>query len=218
MPDRILGPVLRTFEKLYRFPSAQKGSPSEVEMDLPIQVVHDASRLPVFSSAIAPINDGFWIQTGRHAHVAVGGLISTLSIFDNSLPVANGFPATLDKKETAAWYWDSWLMCSDGGDFNYGIDALQHGSATVGRYVSGASLQRRILHYWDDVVNTMGVQDSNERPDRPPYPIRLLTNPNSTVSAFWWIQTAADNAGTNNIDFNALWWLGPIGVGPPGYP
>jgi len=215
MADKILGTLLRALERVYKFPSAQKGSPDSFELDLPIQPIHDLSKMAILGSGIAPINDGYWIQTARHAHVAVGQLTSTPSPFDNSLPVANGFPATRSQRDLAWWMIDSWSYNDDFGDFSDARDAINHGSATVGPYAVGAQLRRRILHYWSTRAGSDNLQDSDLYVVDTGFPLRVLENQISTISAFWYLLSNSQNVGTVNIDFNMLFWMGPPGVCPP---
>lgn len=215
MADRILGTLLKALERVYRFPSAQKGAPDSVELDLPIQTVHDLSNIAEYGSGLAPINDGFWVFTNRHVHAAGGTLVNTPTPFDTSLPVANGFPANRGGgiTEMVWWFYNTWCETSSGGNYSSSRDYIVHGSATVGPYVTGASLQKMLLHYWIGQQEGSCVEDSDSLVWKQ-WPIRVLQNPSSTISAYWRCQSVS--TGATNIDFNMMCWFGPKGILAPG--
>jgi len=214
MADRILGTLLKSLERVYRFPSAQKGSPSDFELDLPIQPVHDMSQMAEVGSGVSPVNDGLWVFTRRHEHVANGTISSTPSVWDTSIPVANGFirPA---QTEYAWWIFDSWCYGDDQVDYSAAYDGIAHGSASVGPYIAGASLQRRMLHYWTTITANGGIQGATEW-NPIPYPIRVLDNQVATISSYWFLMSTAAVGGTINVDFNMMFGMWPRGVLAPG--
>ena len=217
MADRILGRLLKPLEKVYRFVGAQKGAPDTFELDLPIQPVHDLSRMAGIRSSVGPINDGFWNFTARHVHAGAGTITSTPSPWTSS--VANGFPASRggSAPEIAWWIYNIWVIASNS-NVSSGFAAVIHGSATVGPYVAGGSPKGEPLFWGIRRFGGLTATDQVMGHDADeyltvPWPIRVMDNPDGILPAYMWYQSTT--AGVGNVDFNQKLWFGPSGVLPP---
>jgi len=218
MADRILGRLLRPLEKVYKFPGAQKGAPDSFELDLPIQPVHDVSRMASVRSATGPINDGFWNFTSRIVHAGASILSTTPSPWSAS--VANGFPEDRggNAPEVAWWIYNIWVTLSSNSLVNLGA-AVVHGSATVGPYITGASAKMQPLIYCETsapygVGTDRWALEKSTIQATPNFPLRVMDNPSGLLPAYNWYQS--QSTGPMNVDFNQQMWMGPAGVMPPG--
>jgi len=216
MPDPILGRVLRGLERVYNFRTSQKGSPDSFELDLPIQPVHDLSSQATIGSGVGP-NDGFWIQCDRHAHVAVGVLETTPS-FRQPDASTNGYPTTpsYDPVPSMVWQYASWVATTTGGaDFSYGIMAGSFQARMSGPVDNGGGVVQGPLWWHGSAI--LGGLIRNELYDQGfrPFPCMMSDIQSGALDFEIYIRSAADNAGTEELHFNTLFWLGPRGVNPP---
>ena len=103
MATSILSRVLQSLQSIYSFPNAQKSAPGDIELDLPIQPVHDVSKLSHIGSALGPLA-GWWIGSTIHTHAAVGTITSTPSPYDGSgAGTSSSYPASISPFEYHAF-------------------------------------------------------------------------------------------------------------------
>lgn len=214
MADRIFAGVLKGLERIYKFPSAQRGAPSDLELDLPIQCVHDMDSLATMGAGVGRQN-GFWVGGGQHAHVGVGTLITTPDPF-NATVAANEFPDPIDARDWSIWIYDVWANADDNADFNYMILSMVQASRARGPWGSGTGsiLRRNILD--GSVVSDEAVIGNTVNYNAVPMPFRIMRNEGGGVGdSFLRFVSAAKVAGTCNIAINYNFWLGPKGLAPP---
>lgn len=214
MPDTYLSRILKGLERMYQFPSAQKGAPSDVELDLPIQVVQDVDGLATMGAGVGRQN-GFWLWNVGITHVATGSIIATPNPF---LPAVagNGFPAIIDARDDSIWLYDIWGNSDDIGDVNSVMVSHAHGSIAVGpsNGVGGPQV-------WQPMFYATASNDSAFTPLStaryfPTWPIRILRNEGGgAADSFMRFRSIADNAGTVTNTMQMMIWLGPKGVSPP---
>jgi len=215
---RIFSGVIRALSNIYQYPDSQKAAPGEIELDLPIQVVHDVSRIATPGAALGE-RSGFWVGGATHAHVATGNLTSTPSPYDNTGTTASStYPTAPDPLEWGAWIYSAWIETNDQVDWNYGTLGINQGIDNLGPAGAGVPIAIQNIVYWNARVNDYPIENSATA-GRFARPIPLLTRipVSGTGRPFLRFLTNADTAGTVTNDMNYLFWMGKRGTLPPGF-
>lgn len=213
MADRILSKVLKALETVYQFPGGQKGAPESMELDLPIQVVHDASSSARIGRAPG-MSDGWWLLEDYHNHLGLGTLVTTPSLRTPGFASSNTYPAPYNKEDLQAWIYDSFVCMDDAGDFALAMSGLQFCNQAIGPVnINGANTPRIPLYYGTAPVSTLVLKGSNQKAE---IPIPYITYPGGNANdSVLYNYSTADNVGTCGISIFTLFWLGPKGTPPP---
>jgi hypothetical protein len=210
----ILGGILRRLESLYTFRSGGASAPSEFEVDLPIQPVHDVGPMAGLGASIGP-NGGFWLSAVQITHTVTGEIN-----FNHSLRydfTASTFPPipSYDSENQWAWVYNVWVGCSDNSDLQYARMAILQSDFSLGSHGGVVPTVGHQVIFDGDTMLFDTVE--NEMQGRPMFPIPMLLGPNadSTTDAFLVVSSRADNAGTLINTFTNLFWVGPKGIHPP---
>lgn len=203
MATKFLARPLQVLDRLYRFLEGQ--SPQLVELDLPVQVVHDVSRQAELGAPVM----GFFIAGQDCVHVGAGVVEEIFNPYDE---VSYLFPNVTD-----LWVW---LVSSFGSSTTSAIDAGSGVTMTIGYVPYGEAIVRRdvLVDVW---TTAYGIHDQNVAPATHAYGLvrnsNVLTTklplpifPGSTVRC----RSVATGALTTRIQ--GLFWAGPMGVLPPG--
>jgi len=211
---KILQPVLKTLEALYRFAGGQNGAPTEMELGLGITPVHDLSRMAEIGAAnVVRASAGYWLASNVHTHTVTGGIQKSLNLV--SPPVASEGYALNERTE---WVWliNCWITADDATDFNHAnvlINNIGNDFFVGPSDVAPAStrfLYARFLSILSGLSQTMaGTGNSNMI--QPVGPIPILS-PQDGIR----FESGSDTAGTVVITFNALLWIGKRNTFPPG--
>jgi len=217
MPVTILSRVLAGLERTYKFKSSQKGAPNDMELDLPIQLVHDLSAEAAMGAGVGPANNGFWIANYGVLHVATGTITTTPDPF-NPVTGANGFPSPIDARDLSIWMYDVWGYTSDGTDLS--SITLQHyqASTAVGpsNAVGGPQVPQIIFRGTSESRNSILMLSTTSGVIAPRYPFRMLRGEGAaTLDSYFKIISAAVGAGTVTNVLQLMLWLGPKGIAPP---
>lgn len=219
MPNRILGSVLKGLETIFQFRGAQKAAPQEMELDLPIQVVADVSRIAGLGAGIG-FFQGFTVFGDVHSHVAVGDIVTTgFPRFPST--AQNGYVDKWDPRNYWGWIYDTWVGDNDDADVDSAFVALVQGQGSIGAINAGSPANVRFPLFAGPSL-AVGVVEDNVIPNDnlqrgPSYPMPLLIRPTelSTNDPFLYFRSSSKNAGTVTITMNTLFWVGPRGALPP---
>lgn len=210
----ILGQVLKALERIYTFRTAQKGSPEEFELDLPIQPVQDLGEIAKLGAAIGP-NGGWWYASTFNVHVVNGSLTSTLDVFAPGA-VENGFPDGFDLSKFQAWVYDSWADVTTEANFNAASAKVTPGLSGFGPTAAGGVGQATKTLWFNVGVYVGGVTGGTTKIfSAPSQPMPLLDAPGAANRSLLVGTSTADVAGILTVRFNWLIWIGPLGVNPP---
>lgn len=205
--------VLTLLEALYRFTSSQDGAPSEFQLGLGIQGVHDLSRMSEFGAAkIVRASAGYWLASCTNTHVAVGDIEQILNIAAPAVP-SEGYLFT--ERDDWAWYVDSWITANDPTDFqaaNILLDNITN-DFFVGPSIGVPNSVERLMYRATAIIAegslTRGGLGVNTLPLTNPV---LILSPQDGIR----FESRSDTAGTVTINFNVLLWIGQRGTMPPG--
>lgn len=217
MATKYLSRVLRGIDDVFNFRSSQKGAPSDVELDLPVQTVLDVGRYADYGAGRFGENFGWWIMGTSNIHTIVGKLIQTLSL-QNAFANLNGYESGWDEDDFMAWVFRAWCTNTDQNDFADCQTMIQNSATSVGP--GGASGQAAVRHMIFRGEASIGVASGDRpifslnEPSESLLPMPILAR-NDIAGANIVMNSNADNAGTVEVDFNLLFWLGPKGVLPP---
>lgn len=223
MATTILSRILRNLKNVYKFPSDQKSAPGDVELDLPIQCVHDMSSISEIGAARG-FSDGWFIAKTIIIHTATGELES--NIFPRSATVRFGVYGAetpiFKASESTLWLFDAWGASDEsvGGDFSSFTSGIRYGAYSVGPAeplgVTSAVFDRMLI-YGTSVraigSSQYGVENSlNEAP----YPLPLPYQETGTLTddPLLYVRSKADGTGT--VEMTWFWLLSnmPKGVRP----
>ena len=214
MANQILASVLRKLSDIYRFKSSGKNSPNELEVDLPIQVVQDVSRMSAIGASIGP-NDGFWISGIEITHVAVGVIT-----FDASMRYAagtiQGYPPipSYDARTQWAWIYGSWCNTTDDPDLLFVSQSVIFSPASLGIIGTAFTAIPRLELYYG-TTGFEGVIYNARYGEMWPVPLLLGLGSDSTDDAYIRCLSRSQNLGTIVNTFGNLIWVGPKGMPPP---
>lgn len=215
MATGILASVLRSLSNVYRFTSGGVSAPSEFELDLPIQGVHDLSTMAGLGAAIGP-SDGFWVQETEFTHVAVGTIIFNASMRFPAT-VYNGYPPipSYNPETQQCWIYQSWGYCTDDSDFNYMLISILHAESSIGPVgTTAVGILPHLIFRSTTVVRNLCLPTHDMLEGRPT-PILLAPQDTSATDAFLECVSVADTLGTTVNTCCNLIWVGPKGVRPP---
>lgn len=201
---RFLQKVLASLDRTYRFDSALRAT-DQVELGLPIQLVHDVSREA--SRGLAAM--GFFISGNDDVHGGAGTIESSWNPYDE----VTAMYGAATSQDLLVWLVDCWGAVSS--------DVLTNAELSVG-YVPWTEMivrRDRIIRRWN---GSAGIYDQNVAPAtlarglvmlaaeqvNPTLPTPIF--PGSTMRQ----QTVMSGAGTVRIE--GLFWVGAIGTVPPG--
>lgn len=201
---RFLRKVLQSLDRTYRFEGADK-APSQLEIGLPIQLVHDVSR----EAALGEAGMGFTISGNDDVHVGAGTVESLSDPYQNLMFYYGG----TTNQDILVWLIDCWCTTS--------ASILSSARLSVGYVPWGSLIVRRdrLIRRW---AGAEGIYDQNVAPATFPYAGLINNNgvpdttmpmpifPGSTMRQ----QTTVTGAGTVRVE--GLFWFGPIGTTPPG--
>ena len=221
MPVRYLSTVLRGLDGIYQFVSSQRGAPEEVELDLPIQVVSDVSRMAEYGTGLGLVN-GWTIAALIQTHTVTGQL---LSFIDPATPTNAlfGWPASYDRETFMPWVYNSWMTSDDNADFSAASAYIRYQIEMVGPAGTLSTIQNLVLSNYD---GTVLVPTTTERfgtnLDSPSFesPMRPIPMPGrsggiSTVQPNLIYASISDSGGTISFDWNTLLWIGSRFANPP---
>jgi len=185
-----------------------------MELELPIQLVHEAGREAVVGTGFGGA-DGFWVARDSVTHVAVGTIVTTL--FPRAPTNAlNGYPETWDQDKKQCWLYGMWGVCTDDADLLAVRNSLVRNFGCIGPSDAlGTYPERQLLLY--ATVSTDSCLLWNSQTPVIPYPLLMMEPPGHAVSngPFLRLSSIADGAGTMEIIHNALLWVGAKGTPPP---
>lgn len=195
----ILSSPLKVLDRLYRF--VAYSGPRQVELGLPIQLVHDVSR----SAELGREGMGYFIAGQDSNHAGAGVIEST---FDPYTHIPNLIP---NSAEHWAWMVAGWGTASTALMTQA---SLALGYAPVGNYIVRRD---RPLLMWD---STTTIYDQAVAPANHPYALLLndtrtpmlhpvLFPPGSLAR----ITSTASGVVVSRIE--GLFWYGPMGSLPP---
>ena len=210
---KILKPVLRLLERLYSFPGAQAGAPVDIDIGLPIQVVHDVSRMSELGNAsIVRASHGYWLASSTQSHSGAGGLTENLNLITPAV-ASEGWKMV----EETHWAWvvDVWGLSSAQSTFTSAqvlIDNVTN-DFFIGPSTDQPDSVERLL--WRSVsVVTDGTPVKNVLiPLTPP----LANFPALVLSPQDGLEFQSKASGAVAITENVLLWVGLRGTFPPGY-
>lgn len=216
---RYLSVVLKNLEKVYRFTSSQLTAPEEIELGVPIQLVHDVSRDSKFGSG-AGQNEGYWILHAANTHTVPGTLTFAITPTDPTNRL-NGFPA-YDPDKFQLWVMRGWMDVTSLTQSDSGVIFLNHASSSIGPTgAATAQVARDNIIWVRGTVETAtlgfptGASSAVPQSQSLFNPIPLLQR-NDGAAATIGFSSTADGAGNVAYDFNVLFWLGRRGATPPG--
>lgn len=217
MATKILGSLLRSLENVYRFQSAQKGSPEEFELDLPIQPVHDLAEMAGFGAAIGPY-DGWWQMYENLVHAGAGTLIAT-QFPRQPTNALNSYPSTpaYVPEDYMPWCYRASAAVSTN-NLSYLMVGVEPALPTFGvsDAASPTNFQYPIL-YAEDTAPLSGTPTicipDNKSMNQSPCPMPAQTAAGTGGDAFIRFTSKVTAAMTSY--FNVLFWLGPTGMRPP---
>jgi len=200
---RFLAKPLSVLDRLYRFVEGQ--SPTQVELSLPVQMVHDVSRQAELGAAAM----GFFISGQDNVHAGVGTIEAS---WDPYQEVAYLFPNVTD-----LWVW----LIAPWATIGANPSRLTSAVLSVGYVPYGEMIVRRDRLLW--VVTGSGswpIYDQNVSPATLPngclggsvpmfFPV--VITPGSTMR----LVSVATDAVT--VRMEGLFWAGPVGVMPPAF-
>lgn len=211
---KILKPVLRVLESLYRFPGGQDGAPTEVELGLGVTPVHDVSKMVERANAVINrASGGYWGVSEVQSHAAPGTISANLNLA-NPTNAAEGY--LYDEASQWIWIINVWMSVSDVSDFNSAQVALRPwgNDFFIGPHDSQPpSAQPQVIGRWVSAATETGF-DNIGIPQSPPialFPLVVLSPQDGLV-----FQSNTDVAGTTTITFNVLIWVGARNTYPPG--
>jgi len=217
-----LSTVLRSLERVYRFRSSQRTAPDELELDVPIQVVHDVSRMAQYGTGVGPKNFGFWIAAFQNVHTVTGNLTGTMQL-DNPTNSLNGYPDTFSADDFQAWIMRAWMDSTDTGDMAGAQVIMGHSASSIGPTGVAGVIANDIVVMGDGSAPAANADGSgrtiiqNSEPSNWFHrPVPLLQKEDGSAALMKFTSTA-DGAGTVTVDFNVLFWLGRKGATPPGF-
>jgi len=215
MSTQILGNLLRSLDKVYRFRSAQHGAPESFELELPIQPVHDVG--PEARLGAAPgMFSGWYVWATHHTHVGVGYITSTPSL-KNPTIAQNGFPAVWDAAVYQPWLYRVDAAYDDAADTVDAYFWLRQGTGTIAVDSAGSASPVVDNMLFRSVANFSNgtLMPSNNFTRFMPVP--MLTRPGRSVlnESLGIFKTGAAVGGTVTYDINVLFWMGVIGTPPP---
>jgi len=217
---RYLSQVLQNLQKVYQFTTSQQTAPEEIELGVPIQLVHDVSRDSKYGSGPGQ-NEGYWLMHAANTHVIVGTLTLLISPTGPTNRL-NGFPA-YDPDKFQLWVIRGWIDASDFLDFEEAGIFLIHSVTSIGPTgaAAAASANDAVMVVRGLAFNAIGGfpgRSNSNAPQSPQSnfdPIPLLQR-NDGAGAVIGFTSTSDIGGTVAIDFNVLLWLGRRGATPPG--
>jgi len=222
VPSRYLSTVLVGLERIYRFRTAQRGAPEEVELDLPIQTVTDVSRLAERGTGIGYgfANAGFWCFTGSTIHVATGNLLVTF-VPSNPTFSVNGFPqGGYDPVDFMAWVYGMWMDVNDSVDYKASNMFVQHAPTSVGPTAATQVIARQLVVTGDSVAaattgafTTVELAGDAQNVVSMPFPILQRSRASNASIG---MNSQSDSSGTVTINHSGLLWIGQQGATPPG--
>lgn len=216
---RYLSTVLKNLEKVYRFTSSQLTAPEEIELEVPIQLVHDVSRDSKYGSGVGQ-NEGYWLLHAANTHTITGTLTFSIDPTNPSQRL-NGFPA-YDPDKFQLWIIRAWIDVTETVDNKEAGIFLTHSATSIGPAGAAAVQVAR-----DNIVSALNtlVTSSGGLPMRSDanngvlqsqfHPIPLLQTGDIAAATIGFTSTA-DGGGTVGYDFNVMIWLGRRGATPPG--
>jgi len=220
---RILTDVLQGLRRIYRVPGQLK-APQDIELSLPIQVVHDVSRQADFGRALVGSDSGsvsasfpYFTVNFDHFHTDINILRTGIGIYSNQ-PTnwALGTWIPPDPKEENVWIIDAWVQVDQPG----GLDQAYITSSQDPKAGAGSGFApHRLIHFVDaqlDTADALGqipaISTAGPNPMLLPNPI-LISNKllNNTPLTFISLSLI-----TCEMDAFLLCLRLPIGVFPPG--
>jgi len=209
---KILKPVLRVLEQLYRFPGAQRGAPEEVELGLGVTPVHDVSRMAeVANSLINRASAGYWLASVVQNHAGVGGLQENLNLITPP-NAAEGY--SMDESTQWAWVCGVWMTGDDPTDFASAqvLITLIGNDFFIGPHDTSPPASVSQIIYRSVALNGftgtfIGIENL-VYVNRP----RVILSPQDGLR----FESVSDTAGTVVITFNVLLWIGLRNTFPPG--
>jgi len=115
MPTRYLSTVLRGLEGIYSFVSSQRGAPEEVELDLPLQLVSDVSRMAEYGTGLGLLN-GWTNAAVNQVHTVTGDILTTINLAAPANALF-GWPPTYDRDKFMPWLYGGWGSATEFADF-----------------------------------------------------------------------------------------------------
>jgi len=212
---KILRPVLKLLESLYRFSGGQDGAPTEFELGLGIQAVHDVSHeveAADANNAQGRPAGGYWIATVIQNHTVVGVLTDDIN-FVEPTNASNGYVFN----EGLQWVWliDAWGIADDAGDFEAATLFMRPNTNDffVGPHDSNpADSVDQLLVSWTSVLNRAGIPLALQLGAVQAQLPVLILSPQDGIQ----FASRSDAAGTVQIEMNARIWVGKRGTFPPG--
>lgn len=225
------GSVLGVLERIYQFVGG-KGPKSELELDLPLQLVHDVSRQSELGAAYGP-QAGYYLDENQHAHAAA---VQQSDFYDPYLRLQNGsilFPFNTQTSQN----FDIWLIAlqtwTPYADRATVVDwsvALAFDASTISTGVMPVSTYPVAFTIAYNESDAAGANDYETAsfdgtrnyaaplrpdPEGPPMPTflhRPIFIPHGARLTFVSHMTATNEV----INFIMMFWAGPRGITPPG--
>lgn len=204
---RFLARVLDALDNIYRFESALK-APSGVEIALPIQTVHDVSRLTSRGSG------RYWLIRATMVHAGAG---SITTIVDPYAP-ASGTTVALNGWTTPGlqeeiWFIDAFGHLAGGAaaNFNGGGVGINYPPRDVGlEYILNTATSTQLIRSWTSSTSYFGTFIPGGGLTHLPRPSFLPRG--TTISIL-----TAEGGGIGITTLTSLIiWRGAAGTTPPG--
>jgi len=212
---RIQAKVLEALQRIYRYVPADR-SPGEIEIDLGIQVVHDAGPDARFATGQGPWQLGWNYVTDQHNHVGVG-TITTTFVFTNPGSVFQGMPDPYDRSLFQQWIYGGHADVTDAADFGLSlIELVPAGDAAGYSQDTTPAMPNQVIFAANIAIGGVVVTgNSLTRIPQQHLPIPVVMRPGGNDATLIFRSTSAV-AGTLNIDHAVRCWLGSRFVMPPG--
>jgi len=210
---KILTRVLTGVQKLYRWAPADRG-PGEIEIDVPIGLIHDVGPSAALGSGAGPWQNGYFIFTNTQTHVASGVLTVAVNL-RNPARVFQGIPDIWDP-ELQFWILGAMADQSDTSDFGAAsIVATQAGDAIGMSPALGPTVPDETIFHANDSLGVAVFQTGAALAANINWPIAMIrrqTGNDPTVT----FQSVSDNLGTVVVNLGIKCWLGSRYVSAPG--
>lgn len=211
--------LLFLLDRLYRFPSGSKAAPDDVNVEGSVQLVHDVSRMAEMGAIVTdPGAAGFFSVDQDNVHAAGGETVDNTVDPYGTLAATWGIP---DQR----WIWLYRVAGSASSNGTFGATALATLTASVAKLGQAISRRDYLIAAWGaankaEIGSTLSATfpvslTSLSTGPFSPAPQMQLPFPLFPGTVLTW-HTFATAANPGTIRFEALCWIGPYGVYPPG--
>lgn len=209
---RIQERVLTALQRFYDYVPPDR-APSEIEVDLPVSVVHDVGPDARFATGAGPWQSGFFHITVSRNHSSVATITNVFTPH-NPDNVFQGIPDPFDDQKSMMWLYAAGGQVNDAADFANASISLQTSGDSIGMSVNPVPTPHEQLLF-RSTISFEGVMFPSFPWPGAGGPIPLIRRPGGNDNTITFNSTS-QAGGTVDISLGILVWLGSRFAVPPG--